>query len=49
MHGSLATPAADLGTIKVAKAEGADGRTVEELWSGKASLKDSRSACAARS
>ena len=28
------------GDIKVAKAEGADGRTVAELWTSKASLKD---------
>ena len=32
--------AADLGAIKVAKAEGADAKTVAEVWSGKASLKD---------
>ena len=32
--------AANLGEIKVAKAEGAEAKTVAEVWSGKASLKD---------
>jgi len=32
--------AANLGDIKVSKAEGADAKTVAEVWSAKASLKD---------
>ena len=32
--------AADLGDIKVAKAEGADAKSVAEVWSAKSSLKD---------
>lgn len=39
-HGPTATPPADMGPIKVAKAEGADGRTVAELFAQKAALKD---------
>ncbi len=33
--------AANLGDIKVSKAEGADAKTVAEVWSAKATLKDS--------
>jgi hypothetical protein len=34
--------AADLGPIKVAKAEGADGRTVAEVWAARTKLNDSK-------
>ncbi len=34
--------AADLGTIKVAKASGPEGRTVADVWARRASLKDKR-------
>ena len=39
-HGPTATPPPDMGPIKVAKAEGADGRTVAEVFAQKAALKD---------
>ncbi|MHB8872936.1 MAG: nucleotide-binding protein [Myxococcaceae bacterium] len=39
-HGPTATPPPDLGPIKVAKAEGAEGRTIAELFAQKAALKD---------
>ncbi len=39
-HGPMATPPADLGPIKVAKAAGADGRTISELFAQKAAFKD---------
>ena len=53
-HGSMASPhggapqhptpapAADVGKIKVAKAAGKTGRTVEEIWSKRAALKDQK-------
>ena len=37
-----AAPAADVGKIKVAKAAGKSGRTVAEIWSKRASLKDQK-------
>jgi hypothetical protein len=37
-----APKAADLGPIKVAKAEGADGRTIAEVWATRSKLSDSK-------
>ena len=37
-----ASAAADVGKIKVAKASGKTGRTVAEIWSKRASLKDQK-------
>lgn len=39
-HGPTATPPAEMGPIKVAKAEGPDARTVAEVFAQKAALKD---------
>lgn len=39
-HATFAQGPATESDVKVAKAEGADAKTVEEVWSGKAALKD---------
>ncbi len=39
-HAGLANAPAEAGKVKVKKAEGAEGRTVAEIFAGKASLKD---------
>ncbi len=39
-HAGLANAPAETGKIKVKKAEGAEGRTIAEIFAGKASLKD---------
>jgi hypothetical protein len=41
LHSNVSKTTADVGKIKVKKAEGANGKTVEEIYAGKASLKDS--------
>ena len=39
-HAKAANPPVDAGKIKVKKAEGTEGKTVAEIFAGKASLKD---------
>lgn len=41
-HAKVAAGPADAGPIKVTKAEGAEGKTVAEIWSSKNALKDAR-------
>ncbi len=40
VHGPTATPPADMGPIKVAKAEGPDGHLITEVFAQKAAMKD---------
>ena len=39
-HAAAASGPADVGTIRVEKADGPSGKTVAEIWAGRASLKD---------